>query len=140
MSYEASTVIEAGAERVWSVLSDIDRWPEWSESVTSARRLDGGPLTVGSRAAVTQPKLRPATWTVTELEPGIRFDWVSKNPGVVTVGGHRLTPQGDGRTAAVLTIEHRGPLAPLVRLFIGRLTRRYMEMEVAGLKRRSESG
>jgi hypothetical protein len=39
-----------------------------------------------------------------------------------------------------LTVDQRGVLAPLVHLLTGRRTRRYMEQEAEGLKRRSEAG
>src|SRR6185295_11383957 len=42
---------------VWSVMTDIERWPEWTPSVARAKRLSNTPLQVGSRAQIHQPKL-----------------------------------------------------------------------------------
>jgi hypothetical protein len=57
---------------------------------------------------------------------------------VTTVGGHRITPRGDG-VEVTLSIRQTGPLAWLVGLITSRLTRRYVQTEANGLKRRSES-
>ncbi len=138
VSYETSIAIKADAGKVWAVLVDVDRWAEWTESVTSARRLDQGPLVVGSQASIRQPRLRPAVWTVTTLEPGTSFAWASRNPGVITVGGHRIAPNPDGTVEFTLTIDHRGPLASLIWLLTGSLTRRYLQTEATGLKHRVE--
>ena len=54
--------------RVWAVMRDIARWHEWTASVRSIERLDDGPLAVGSRVRIRQPKVLPAIWTVTALE------------------------------------------------------------------------
>lgn len=122
---------------VFRTLVDVARWSEWTASVTSVERLDGGAFGLGSRARVRQPKLGASVWTVTEFVPDASFTWVASYPGLRTTAGHRLTAV-DGGTLATLSITERGPFAPLVRLLLGGLTRRYVGMEAAGLKRRCE--
>jgi uncharacterized membrane protein len=138
MHYEVTVEIEAPPEAVWAVLADVERWPEWTASMTGVRRLDPGELHVGSEARVKQPRLLEATWRVTELEPGSSFTWESRSPGLTTVGGHRIAERDGRRSAVTLTIDQAGPAAALVRPFTAGLTRRYLGMESAGLKRRCE--
>src|SRR5215469_8629156 len=80
--------INASPEKVFAVLCDIERWPEWTSTVSSIRRIDEGPLSIGSRAQVLQPGLRPAIWQVTEMEAARNFTWVTRNPGVRVTGRH----------------------------------------------------
>jgi len=47
--FSITTDIAAPAERVWQLMRDTDRWHEWTPSVTSVKRLGGGPFAVGSR-------------------------------------------------------------------------------------------
>ena len=54
-------------------MSDVERWPQWTESVTSVQRLEPGPLAMGSRARIKQPRLLRATWQVTAIEAGRSF-------------------------------------------------------------------
>ncbi|MDP9366315.1 MAG: SRPBCC family protein [Chloroflexota bacterium] len=131
--------IAAPPEQVWAVMSDVARWPEWTASVTSVERLDRAPLGVGSRARVRQPRFPVAVWTVSALDPGRFFEWRSPAPGLLSVAGHRVDDAGDRASRATLSITWSGPLAPVVRLLVGSLSRRYVETEAQGLKRRCEA-
>ena len=136
MRYETSVEIAAPPEMVWAVLADVERWPEWTESMTSVRRLDDGELRVGSEARIAQPRLRPATWRVTDLEAGSHFTWESRAPGVRSVAGHSVVRLGERRSRVSLTLDQTGPTATLVRAFAAGLVRRYLAVEAAGLERR----
>jgi hypothetical protein len=137
LDFSITVEIQAAPETVWGVMSEVERWAEWTPSVTSIRRLDQGPLAVGSRARVRQPKLLPALWRVTELEAGRGFNWVTTGPGIHVTGRHWVEPYANG-SRATLSLTFAGLIGPLV----GRLTRginhRYLGLEAAGLKRRAE--
>ncbi|MGQ5259995.1 SRPBCC family protein [Micromonospora sp. ZYX-F-536] len=140
MRFEAGTEIAADAQRVWAVLTDVQRWPDWTTSVSRAERGESGPLTVGATVRLTQPKLRPALWRVTELTEGRDFTWVSEAPGVRTRAEHRLLPLPGGRTRVGLAMTQSGPLAGLVGWLYRDLFRRYLRLEADGLRRRCEQG
>ncbi|GAA3835559.1 SRPBCC family protein [Nocardioides panacisoli] len=127
--------IDAPAELVWDALFDVARWPAWTPTVSSVERLDDGPLRLGSRARIRQPRLRPAVWEVTELVAGRSFTWVAKGPGVATIGSHRVEPTATG-AAVTLGIEQTGPMGALAALFWGGLTQRYIETEATSLDAR----
>jgi uncharacterized membrane protein len=136
--YETTMRIEAPARDVWAVLVDIERWPSWTESITRVRRLDSGPLRVGSRARLKQPRFPPMVWEVTELEPARSFCWVARVAGMTTLAEHYLSARPDGSTEALTRIGQDGLLAPLADLIGGRRGRRYVDLEAAGLKRHCE--
>ena len=136
--FSTSIDVDAPAERVFSVMSDTDRWHEWTPTVTSIKRLDKGPFVVGSRAVIRQPKFPPALWKVTSIDLGQGFTWVSTAPGIRVIARHWVEPVG-ARTRATLSLRFEGWLGPL----FGRLTRsinnRYLALEAKGLKARSEN-
>jgi uncharacterized membrane protein len=67
LDFRLTVEIEAPPDRVWAVMREIERWPEWTPTLTSIRRLDGGPLAVGSLVLIRRPSLPPAKWQVTAL-------------------------------------------------------------------------
>src|SRR6185503_19951879 len=107
--FKASIEIDRPAEAVFAVFSAVAAWPSWTESITSVELLTDGPLHVGSQAKVRQPKLPPATWTVTDLVPGRSFTWEARGPGVRSVGRHEVEPRNSGSTARSV-LEQHGPL------------------------------
>lgn len=130
--------VEAPVEQVWDVLCAVERWPEWASTVTSVRRLGEGPLVVGSRARVEQPRIPPTEYVVSELEPGRSFIWVATGPGVRTTARHVLEQLGSGGTRVTLSVGQAGPLGAVMGRFYRRLTDRYLAAEAEGLKARSE--
>lgn len=133
MEHEVTVKIAASAERVWDVLAAIERWSEWTPSITRAQKLDDG------RFKVKQPRFPAAVWTVTSWEPARGFSWTARSGGVTTVGDHELQPGDGGATTVTLRIRQTGPLAGVVAALFGRRARRYVQQEAEGLKRRSEA-
>lgn len=139
MTHFSMTVeIQAPPDRVWAVMSDIERWPEWTPTVTSIQRVDRGPLAIGSRARIRQPKLPPAEWQVTELDQGRSFTWITCRLGVRVTARHRVEAN-EGGSRARLSIQFSGVLGPLVARLTRDLNERYLALEARGLRERSEA-
>jgi uncharacterized protein YndB with AHSA1/START domain len=128
--------IAAPPERVWAVISDVERWSEWTPTITRIERLDQGPLAVGSRASIRQPKLPPVVWQVSELLEGRSFTWVTQSPGVSVIAKHSVEPAGQG-ARATLSIRFSGLLGSLVARWTRGLNERYLALEAEGLRARS---
>ncbi len=139
MRYVHEKTVHAPAERVWNLLTDVESWPSWTESMRQIQRLDDGPFAVGSRSRVVQPTGRPMQWTVTELEPLRNFTWTAGQPGMAFAAAHRIQDEGS-QVRTTLDFVVSGPLAWLAALIAGSRIRRYLEMESSGLKRAAEKG
>ena len=116
--FSIAVEIAAPPERVWAVLADLERWPEWTASVTSVELLEPGPLAVGTRARVSQPKLKPAIWEVTQAKAGRGFTWVTRHPGLLVTGLHQLEPIEKG-TWRIVTIREDLKASTLTFAFEG---------------------
>jgi uncharacterized protein YndB with AHSA1/START domain len=135
--FRSDIEIQAPPERVFDVMTDVERWPEWTPTVSQARRIDPGPLAVGSRVRIHQPKFPAAVWTVTALEPGRGFTWICTGPGLRVTARHTIEAAGDV-SRVTLSLQFEGWLGPI----FGRMTRsineRYLGIEARSLKARSE--
>lgn len=138
MITDAGVDIDAPATVVWDVFSDVEHWPEWTASVTSLVAFDGAGIAVGKRFEIKQPRMPKLVWEVTDVTPGESWTWVQRSPGGLTVASHEVSAISDGRTRVRQQIDQRGPVGALVGLAMRRMTRRYLDMEAAGLKARSE--
>ena len=131
MHLRVTRSVAADVERAWALLSDVERWPSWTRSMSSVAL--EGPLEVGAVATVRQPRLPTTTWRVVEVEPGRSFAWESHLAGVRTVAHHEVVAAAAGTTSLTLTLDQTGSLAGPMRLLAGRTTRRYLAMEADGL-------
>jgi hypothetical protein len=129
--------IDAAPDVVWAVTRDIERWPEWTPTVTAVRLVDGGELAVGSVARIRQPMQPESDWIVTELEPGRRFAWETRRPGLRMLGRHEIEPEGAG-TRNILTVEAGGALAVLLWPVLRLAMRKALADENRGLRDRCE--
>jgi carbon monoxide dehydrogenase subunit G len=137
-AFSISIQIDAPPDRVWRVMSDIERWHEWTPTVTSVTRTNSGPFRVGARARVRQPKLPPADWLVVAVTENHGFDWESRAPGLRVLARHVIEPNGAG-SRVTLSIRYTGPLGHVFGWLTAGINRRYIALEADGLKRRTEA-
>ena len=137
MITDSAIDIDASAALVWDVFSDVERWPEWTASVTSLKALDGPGLAVGKRFEIKQPRLPKLVWEVTALDEGRSWTWEQRSPGGRTVAVHEVHPDGES-TKVRQRLDQQGPVGSLVARMMRNTTKRYLELEAQGLKARSE--
>src|ERR1700757_2878786 len=138
MEHRVTTTVDASADEVYRLFIDVERWPEMTASIREVRRLDSGPIRVGSEAIVRQPRLPSARWRVTELEPGRTFIWETTAAGVTTVGDHLVEQDGE-RAVITITLRMHAPLAWRATALWGGLARKHVAMELEGFRRTAES-
>ncbi|HEY7769356.1 SRPBCC family protein [Longimicrobium sp.] len=141
MQFTITSEVEAPPDVVFAVLSEVERWHEWTPTVTRVERLGdaGAPLAVGGRLRIVQPKVPPAEWTVTALEPGRGFRIVSRSPGATVEANHWAEPMSGGhRSRVTLSVTFGGFLGRIIGWVMRGLSERYLAQEAAGLKRRCE--
>jgi uncharacterized protein YndB with AHSA1/START domain len=136
-SYEASSLIQATPERVWSILTDAAAWPNWDSGVTKVdgRVALGEKLTV----AVEANPGRSFPVKVVQLSTPERMVFLGGMPVKLFTGRrtYSLVPEGNG-TRFTMREEYTGPLAGMMIKSIpdlGPSFRRFAE----GLKQRVES-
>ena len=137
MDFRITIDISAPPDVVWSVMSDVERWHEWTPSVRRIRIVGGGPLAIGSRAWIKQPRFPPAVWKVTAIEPGRTFTWESGAPGMRVYANHSVEPISTG-TRATLVLYYQGIVGRWLARMTRDITNRYLKYEADGLKARSE--
>ena len=132
--------IEAPAERVWNLLTDFSRFPEWNPFI---RKASGQPK-VGERLEVNlQPSgTRSMTFKpiVLKADSGRELRWIGRLliPGLFT-GEHSFTIEqlGGKRVRFVQSERFTGLLVPLLRGSVNDARRGFEEMNQA-LKERAE--
>jgi uncharacterized protein YndB with AHSA1/START domain len=101
MEVTASTTIAATPERVWELVSDTSRFPEWVTAAAAVPRTDGPAREGSTFDELTQlmgPFRAKTHWTFIESDPPRRLVWRSEDVPfaseffVIT----EVAPSGDG--------------------------------------------
>lgn len=127
-------LIDSEPQRVWEILTDIDRWPEWQPGVSRAR-LEGS-LGPGSTFRWRANGL-PIRSTLREVEPTSRVSWEGKAPGTRAVHVWNLAAQGN-QTFVQTEESFEGWLPRLVRGAMQRNLETALRGGLESLKRRAE--
>lgn len=124
---ESTAEIDASVERVWELIANVERAPEWQAGITAIVTLErdgeGRPTLADTEA---DGKLRAVRMQVRfDYEPPTRLSWQQTKGDFKSLSGlWELTDLGDGRTAARywagadlgrLGLLVRGPIIDLLR-------------------------
>lgn len=93
----AETTIAAPPAQVWSVLTDLNRMPDWSPELVVMKALKPGGLKVGQQyVGINRRKgvVWPSRNVVATLEPDKVLAWDTKSSGARWI--YELTPAGSG--------------------------------------------
>ena len=136
--FSTTLTINASQDEVWKVLSDVAHWHEWTPTVTKVEVLDTPELKLGNRYKVTQPKLQPVVWTITELNSA-NFTWESNSMGMHMVAEHMVKSVNTNQTEVTLSFAFNGWLGNLIGKMYGKMTEDYIQTEAQSLKKRVET-
>ena len=137
-SFTASIVIRAPVERIWSLLTDAERYPMWNSTVEriSGRIAPGEKIAVYTK--MTAGRAFPVS--VTEFSANRRMVWSGGLPLGLFTGQRTFTLRQatDGCIEFVMHEEFRGPLARLITQSVPDLQPAF-DAFAADLKRRAET-
>lgn len=140
--------IAAPRERVWEVVTDLDRSPEVIEAIQSIERVRGDGFDVGTRWTETRTMFgREATETmeVTSIAPGRSYVVEADGRGARYRSEFRLEPAGDDATELTMSFgaEATGLVGKVMSATIGRLfagaTRKAIQSDLDDIARAAEA-
>lgn len=138
LEYNASTEIDASAERVWEILTKASDYPEWDPYCI---RIEGTILPGAKIKAFT--KLAPDRAfpvEITTFKPGKKMVWSGGMPLGLFKGERffEITPSAAGGVSFTVREVFTGPLLPLFRKSLPDMNEPFAAF-VQGLKERAES-
>jgi hypothetical protein len=136
-THEATTNIKAPADKIWQILTDGSRYPEWDPW---AIRIEGK-IAAGEKVTA-YTKLSPDRAfpvKVTTFEPGRKMVWTGGMPLGLFKGIREfiLAPKGDGTVDFTVREVFSGPMLALMSRSLPDMTKPFQDF-VNGLKARAE--
>ena len=136
-TYQATTNINASADKIWQILTDGSRYPEWDPW---AIRIEGK-IAAGEKITAYS-KLSPNRAfpvKITTFEPGRQMVWSGGMPLGLFKGVREfiLSPKADGTVDFTVREAFSGPLLALMGRSLPDMTQPFQDF-VNGLKARAE--
>jgi hypothetical protein len=137
-SYEATALIGATPDAIWTILIDAPSYSSWDSGVVRVE----GRIAPGEKIKVVS-KVNPGRAfpvKVTEFTPSRSMTWSGGMPLGLFKGVRKftLTPEGDGRTRFTMREEYTGLFLPLIWRSMPDLGPSF-EQFASGLKARAEA-
>jgi len=117
MKFESSVEINAPVKKVWTLVDNLEEWPQWMPSIKKIERVSKGPLTVGSQLSVTARVSRLTVrllMTITEFVSERAVVMEGKTLGTKLTRFYALEPVND-KTKVTVGGQVSGILAWLAR-------------------------
>lgn len=137
---QISAEIQIGAppERVWAVLTDLARYPQWNPLFREA----SGQLAVGNRLTLksvhpSNGRLMTVRPRLLAVDPGRELRWVASLPGIMTGEHSFILGPAHGGTHLMQTETYRGLLAHMSGKVISRTQAQFRRLNQA-LKQQAE--
>jgi hypothetical protein len=114
MNCAVECTIHAGADRIWSLLTDAAGFPRWNSTVKSVE----GPIALGQTLKLEVPSAPGRVFKpkVTTFEPGKAMVWSDgMAPMFKGVRTYSLTPGQDGSTVFSMREEFSGLMLPMIK-------------------------
>lgn len=142
LAIEHTHRIDVPAERVWAVLCDLDRYPEWNPFVVACRSTLAVGDPIEMRVRVFPWFAQPQREEIFEHLPGRRLCYGLRGGALGALRSrrcHELEAQGPAHTRYSSRFELRGWLAPLVSLLLARRLEAGFASMSRAVKRRAEA-
>lgn len=132
--------IDAPRETVWSVITDLDKYPDWNPFMVECQSSleEGAPIHMKVRVlpGINQPQKE----TIRQIEHARRFSYGIRLPlnALHSDRYHYLEALADGTTHYVSRFELGGWISPLVKLLLGSRLRKGFTHMTDALAERAE--
>lgn len=123
-------IINSGIEKVWSVLTDIDHWPDWQTAVSCSKI--NGALVPGTSFDWKSGGLKFHSILHT-VEPFTSFGWTGKTIGSYAIHNWTLKDM-NGKTEVFVQESLEGFLVGLFKKTFNKVLERGMEESLEQLK------
>jgi len=131
----ADAFIKAPIGTVWRVLSDLENWPSWNESVTKIK-VDG-PLQVGTSFVWVGGGSKIVS-RLEQVDPPKRIAWSGKTFGIRAMHVWELSGKGEG-TQVHTEESFEGLVARLFRGYAKKVLAKALDQGLSSLKAEAEA-